>query len=349
MIKKSQFYFICIAGFTVIAGMVLTFYLPDRFLSDANIIINDPNNVKGLLGSYPITIYFYDFFWLNKLPFWTIALIQIPIIFYFFYKIGVPENFHKISVSNIIIWFSLTIISVYISVPSKEFLNILFAFLLVKIFRGNKSSSKRIFVLCLLLIAFGLLYRPYYILIPILAFVSFFGTKIKSKLKTFNSVFFSLLFVIFISLSYGLVKGEFLSESTREALNQKRSQNEDANTMIISPVNTSTPLGESIGILYGYFSVNLPAEGLKFYKDPQVILFVFWQLILFTILFRRFGFYVIHQKGNFNLKKWTFHILFSYFIIQGVFEPDLGSSVRHKIGVLPLIYYAIFIKRLHEK
>ena len=107
--------------------------------------------------------------------------------------------------------------------------------------------------------------------------------------------------------------------------------------------------GESIGILYGYFSVNLPAEGLKFYKDPQVILFVFWQLILFTILFRRFGFYVIHQKGNFNLKKWTFHILFSYFIIQGAFEPDLGSSVRHKIGVLPLIYYAIFIKRLHEK
>jgi len=349
MIKKSEVYFICIAGFTIVSAMVLTFYLPDRFLSDASIIINDPNNVKGLLGSYPITIYFYDFFWLNKLPFWIIALIQITIIFYFFYKLGVPENFHKIKVSNIIIWFSLIIISVYISVPSKEFLNILFVFLLVKIIRGNKSSYKRIILLSLMLIVFGLLYRPYYALIPALAFVSFFGTKIKSKLKIVNSIFFSLLFVVFLSLSYGAVKGEFLSESTREALNLKRSQKEDANTMIISPVNTSSAFGESVGILYGYFSVNLPAEGLKFYKDPQVILFVFWQFFLFIILFRRFGFYVKYQKGNFNLIKWTFHILFSYFIVQGLFEPDLGSSVRHKIGILPLIYYAIFIKRLHDK
>ena len=121
IIRKSESYFICIAVITVIFGMVLTFYLPERFLSDANIIINDPYNVKGLLGSYPITIYFYDLFWLNQLPFWTIALIQIPIIFYFFYKLGIPANFHKINFSNIIISFSLIIIAVYISIPSKEF------------------------------------------------------------------------------------------------------------------------------------------------------------------------------------------------------------------------------------
>ena len=46
-------------------------------------------------------------------------------------------------------------------------------------------------------------------------------------------------------------------------------------------------------------------------------------------------------------KVWLFHILFGYFMVQGIFEPDLGSSIKHKIGVLPLIYEAVFYKRLN--
>jgi hypothetical protein len=31
-----------------------------------------------------------------------------------------------------------------------------------------------------------------------------------------------------------------------------------------------------------------------------------------------------------------------FFIVQGIFEPDLGTSIRHKIGLFPLIYFALY-------
>ena len=55
------------------------------------------------------------------------------------------------------------------------------------------------------------------------------------------------------------------------------------------------------------------------------------------------------SNSAFDERLWLFHIVFSYFVIQGVFEPDLGSSIRHKFGVLPIIYQAIFYKRLYDK
>ena len=36
-------------------------------------------------------------------------------------------------------------------------------------------------------------------------------------------------------------------------------------------------------------------------------------------------------------------------MVQGVFEPDLGTSIRHKIGFLPLIYFALYYDRFIER
>ena len=327
--------------------MSSSYFLPEKYLYDAILIYNDPFTEKGLIGSYPVSMWFYSFFKLNKLSFSTIGFIQVLIIFILFYIQGVPKKFEKLYLSNTLSWASLIVISVYISIPSKEFINILFAFLIVFFLRKKLNNNfTHIALVLLLIILFGLWFRPYYGLIPFLAITSFVISKIKSKYKPVNIITASLLIAIFMSLSYGVVQGEYMSQGSREALNQKRINEPDSQTLIFSPIKTNSAFGESIGILYGYFSVNIPFEGLKFINKPHVILFVIWQLLLFLILFINYNRCLNQCRDNYNSKIWLFHIIFSYFIIQGIFEPDLGSSIRHKLGILPLIYEAMFYNRL---
>ena len=187
-------------------------------------------------------------------------------------------------------------------------------------------------------------------MIPVLAVTSFLVFRLKIRKKIITSIFVSLIAAIFMSVSYAVVSGEYMSESTREELNEKRKGRQDSQTLILSPVKTNNAIGEAVGIMYGYVTVNLPFQSLiKFYYKPQVILFSIWQILLFYVLIIKFNKAREESTSAYDERLWLFHIVFSYFVIQGVFEPDLGSSIRHKFGVLPIIYQAIFYTRLYGK
>lgn len=340
-LEKHKLLFICIVIFTVLLGMSSSFFLPEKYYYDANLIALDPYNEKGLIGSYPFSMWFYETLKLNKLSYPLIALVQLPIIFYVIIKIGIPKMFNKLYLRNLIIWLSFIILAVYLSIPSKEFINLLYIGLVVFIFKSSIQLNLKLIIIFLMFLFFGAWFRTYYALVPILAIGISSLIKIKIKNRVFFNIFTGLLIACFLSLSYGFVKGEFMSEGTREALNLKRLGREDSQTLIMSPIKTDTYIGESVGIFYGFFSVNLPVNGLKFFYKPQVLAFIFWQLILFVYILYNYS-QCLSQPRRYKNELWVFHLIISYFIIQGVFEPDLGSAVKHKLGVLPLIYLAIY-------
>ena len=166
-------------------------------------------------------------------------------------------------------------------------------------------------------------------------------TCIKISNRTFATLFYGIALIIFLSLSYGFVQGQFFSEQSRELINNARMGSVDANSSIVSAVKADTWYGEIIGILYGFFTVNVPLNGLKHIFSPQIVLFVIWQLFLFSILLVRLA-RCIKAKKEYVYELWILLFVFSFFILQGVFEPDLGSAIRHKMGVFPLIYYALY-------
>jgi len=350
-LSKNQILFITIAFISVVLGVFAHQFLPDKYYYDAILIATDPYNQKGFINSYPVAMMFYDTFFLNKLPYPILAIFQLSIIFYCFYRLSIPKNFTKLYLSNILIWSALIALSIYISMPSKEFINILFIFLIAFILKSKKLKQKtKITAILVLFGLFGLWYRIYFVMIPVLAVTSFLVFRLKISKKIITSIFISLFAAIFMSISYDAVSGEYMSESTREELNEKRKGRQDSQTLIVSPIRTNNPVGEAVGIIYGYVTVNLPFESIiKFYYKPQVILFSIWQILLFCVLIIKFNKAREASKSAFDERLWLFHIVFSYFVIQGVFEPDLGSSIRHKFGVLPIIYQAIFYKRLYDK
>lgn len=348
---KSKFWFIIISLVGVIIAFLGEDILPSRFFNDVNTIINDPWNEVGFNGSYPLTILFYKLTYLNKFPISTIGLVQFATAALLLYKIGVPNDFNKIKLKNVVIYILLIVTAIYLSMPTKEYISFVFMSMLVIIFKKQKSMISSIILVLIGFLIFAYTFRDYYYFVIVTAALLFILNKIKLKSRLASNIFFGLLFAITLSLSHGAVKGEFISQTTREKLNNYRESIGDTemNTAIVSPVDTSTWYGESYGIIFGFFSVNFPVNTLiKNLNSPQVILFIFWQIAFFILIFRKFLMAsLISQKDKSSLV--LFYVLIAFFITQGVFEPDLGSAIRHKAGIFPIIYFTLYNDQLGKK
>jgi len=349
MINKNTMAFGLVAAANLVVALLSFYILPPRFFYDAAIIAYDKYNEIGYFGSYPLTILFYKITALRYLPFPLIALLQFPILVYILYKIGIPAGFEKLTVKNVLVYLGIFMIAIYIAMPSKEFITFLYIAPIVFMCRNKQYSFKStVIITSLLLVLFGALYRPYFMLIPIIAGGMYWVSFINFKNKTISTIFYGLLIAFFLSLSYGILKGEYFSEMSREAVNQARIGAADANSIITSPVKPDTWYGEIIAIFYGFFTVNVPVNGLKHILSPQIIVFVIWQLLLFYILLVRFS-KCLQERKKYNYELLIMFVLFSFFILQGVFEPDLGSSIRHKIGIFPLIYFALYYEHFRKE
>lgn len=345
VIRKNIFWFLLLFSICLILSTLTIFILPDRYFNDTKIIVIDKYKEIGWVGSYPFAIMFYNITRLKHLPFFVIALIQFPITTYILYKIGVPSNFHKITAKNIIMTIAFLLLGIYMSMPTKEFITFLMFSNIPFIFLSKMGKKKKI-IISLLLIASFSFFRAYYLLIPIFACGMYLVSFIKFKKRAFSIIFYGLVISIFISFSHGIIKGEFLSKLTRQDYTEVTN---NVNTIIISPIPQNTWYGEAFGIFYGYFSVNIPVgQVLSHLMSPQVIAFALWELILFYILFVRFSRCLKERNKNF-LELWLLLILFSYFLVQGIFEPDLGTSIRHKIGFLPIIYFALYYEHFKRE
>lgn len=349
LIKRSTAAFILLSVLNLLVALSAFYVLPKRFFYDAVIIAFDKGNEIGFFGSYPLTILFYKISAMRYLPFPLVGLIQFPILMYLLYLIGIPKDFEKLDLRNLLVYLGIFMMAVYICMPSKEFINFPFICLIVFLFRSPRIQwTLSVGLSFLLLLVFGIFYRPYYVLIPLLALVMYVASLLNFKHKSFSVVFYGLLAALLLSFSYALVSGHFFSEIGREAINNERMGSADAHSMIVSPLKADTWYGEAVGILYGFFTVNIPLNGLKYLLSPQILLFVFWQLSLFYLLWLRFS-RCLHYRQKHIKELWILLILFAFFIVQGVFEPDLGSAVRHKIGVFPLIYYALYYDHFRKK
>ncbi len=198
------------------------------------------------------------------MPFTLIALIQFPVLMGILYKIGIPSTFEKVTIKNVLVYLAFTMIAIFMSMPSKEFVTFLYLSAIVFLFQKKLFSfQKTLFISLSLFVFFGAIYRPYFALLPIVAMGMYWVTCIKISNRTFATLFYGIALIIFLSLSYGFVQGQFFSEQSRELINNARMGSVDANSSIVSPVKADTWYGEIIGILYGFFTVNVPLNGLK--------------------------------------------------------------------------------------
>jgi len=344
-IAENKYVFILICFVSIFIGIVSSFVLPSKFFFDAQIIVEDPFHEIGWLGgSYPFTISFYHLFGLNRLPYFVVALIQLPILCYILSKIGVPKNFHRLTVRNVFLYISFLLLGVFIGQPSKEFLSFLIISGVVFIIQSNriKFDVKLVSVLLIFLIG-GVLFRPYYLLVPfLLCGMWFIGIGSNKPFKGINMLFSGVLILFGFSFVFYFLKGDFLSEVYREQINDLRRGEEYAQSIISSPVRPVSFITEAFSILYGIVSVNFPITNVKLLFKPQISAFIIWQLVLDWFLIKAcYSTFKQMNQHKYNTDVLVLLLCISFFLIQGIFEPDLGSAIRHKIGFFPILYYFI--------
>lgn len=341
-ISKSQFFYIIL----ILLGFVITIMgplvLPPRFYYDSTTILTNPYNLQGIIGSFEFTMWFYRVTFLEKLPYFAIGIIQYGVACFLIHKIHPPQNYHKLTIKNIIIICLYIVLAIFMASPTKEFISFLYFSILV--FIVLKKHKRKFLKATLWILLFGYFFRDYFIIVLLTSFSLYFLMQIKITNRRLLFFVYGISILLVTSIAFGLLKGKYITNYTREFVNSSRST--DNNSAIQSPLKTDTWYGESVGIVYGFVSVNYPFNAyLKL--SPPILIFATFQLLLMFFLIRKLKIYVISDSDKFY--KWFFYFCFSYFFVQGLFEPDLGSAIRHKIGVFPLIYFMLNYEFFKEK
>lgn len=339
----NKYVFILSCFSAILIGIVSSFLLPAKFFFDAQIIVEDPFNEIGWFGgSYPFTISFYHLFGLHKLPYFLVALLQLPILCYLLNKIGVPKDFHLLTIRNVFLYVSFILLGVFMGQPSKEFLSFVIIACIVFIIQSKKIGlDVKVVSILLIFLVTGALFRPYYLLMPFLICgMWFIGIASDRRFTGLKMIVTGVVILFCFSFFYYFLKGHFMSEVYREQINDLRRGEDYAQSMISSPLRPLTFITEIFSISYGIISVNLPILNLKLLLKPQICAFVVWQLLLIWYLLKA-CFNPFRQLSKYKKEVFVLLLCISFFLIQGIFEPDLGSAIRHKIGFFPLLYYII--------
>lgn len=345
--NKIMFLLLFLVSFAITS--VAVYLLPDKFFYDAETIICDLYNEAGFKGSYPLTMTFYKLTQLNKLPINIIGIIQLPIYFYLLYQIGIPKDFAKINIKNLVVYASFLMIAIFIAMPSKEFITFIFVAHLLYVFRHSQINFQISWLYVMMaFVIFGVFFRPYFALIPIISTLLYIISKIKYPNRTLGIVVNSLLLINLFSLIHFVLKGVYFSDEARNSINPTRMGDQDANSMILPLIDNGTWWAEIINNFYAFFAVNFPITEIKHFLSPQIMLFIGWQILLIWILIVRFS-WIFKNRNYYRIELWLFLIIVSYLAIQAAFEPDLGSAVRHKIGIFPLFYYLLYYDDFKNK
>lgn len=348
-LKKNKLTFLVLFVVSLFIASIGMFVLPEKFFYDAQTIVFDYYNEAGFKGSYPIAMSFYKYTYLNALPFNVVGILQLFFYYFVLYKIGIPKDFHLLTIKNLVMYLAFLMIAIFIAMPSKEFITFLYISQIIFLFQSHRLSlDLQLLISFVLLIVFGVFFRSYFALIPFISVLLYFFTKIKYPNRALATICISMMIIVLFSVLHALLKGEFFSDLARNLVNETRQGSEDANSMIIPPMKGSGIFPELINTIYSFFSVNFPIVEYKHLLSPRISAFIFWQILFTIIIVVRFSWALKDKKTN-RKTLWIFYFILSYLAIQSVFEPDLGSAIRHKIGVLPLIYYLFYYDSFSKK
>ena len=339
---------LCIFPLSFILKFAQYTILPPKFFYDSHHIKNimqkgnltfiesDSYNNSALLFN---AINFLNF---NTLVEWSIAIAFIADIYLLFFMIDKRIE----SIKDTIITFCfLGLLNIYVFNLSKDIIQFS-VFLLVGLFIQSKKikSPTKILFVSLIFVAESFLYRSYYILTA--AFLIIIAICLPKVEKWFvsNKVFFKKMFLILLSLFVFLfiflslcqyIKPEEYQElmEVRNKLTAGRVGDADSNTVIVNLIQDN---GDNFLYLVNYFingfrilfPIELLSKGLYYYP------FFIFQIICSIGIIKC----VLKYKDLDESMKLALYVMLAYIIVAILFEPDLGSFVRHEAATFSVLF-----------
>lgn len=228
-----------------------------------------------------------------------------------FIIISMKNKFKSTSIFYIF-FLTLPCVLLCLMVPSKDSILIMFFIKMYLLYSLNINANKK-FLLCLLIyIVYGFFFRSYFLLCGAIVFFMYYMEKNKNQ-----KIYFLIFFPIIIYASY---ENFVFAMESRDIINEYRA--------IINPENSKTSLfnyfnSDSIfGFIGNYVFIGLELIlPFVFNASAQGIILSLYIFSVFRI--------ALDKKNYMNGNHGLLYFFWGHFFTLIIFEPDLGSFLRH--------------------
>ena len=146
-----------------------------------------------------------------------------------------------------------------------------------------------------------------------------------------------------VSAAFYEVFGYHLTE-VRDRVNEYRSDSPDAITMIRNYLPSETVLHDLLNWLIAWFFILIPLPVLRFFEAQYLVFFALMATTLYVTLRIRQGLVLqgMHLTPLVERRiRGSITFMLAFTLVQGIFEPDYGSIVKHMTSLLPTLAYVL--------
>jgi hypothetical protein len=327
----SVLLFVVAANISALLTIFSDNFVPEQFTRDSKYIQSRmESSVTGYDDSFQFMVDFYTNFGISK----PNSFLRLAEWLIFFSVLMFARSFYKEHKKNfkltLIGVFYLLLIPFYGSLFTKEiFMSILLGCFLL----ARKYSKKHDFLAYLVLIVFfAITIRNYYFLT--LIFFLLYSTKDSRWKKSFWDF---LLPIILLSVTSTIENATSISSKlTGSNIFAIRLETQSGFRLQVNSLIHQDPLGTSIlGNFWNYSKVAFDFLFPWRILEPNV-----YSLVVFLIVITLVAITVYPYLSRIRSSSFDAIFLWSYFSVGLIFEPDLGSFVRHTFPFLPIALLA---------
>ena len=349
--KTTRRFLTTLVVLTLFAAFAFKFlFLPDKYFYDSQHVLDvmyNPNAVTD--GSYSFAANFFNFFNFFNINS-VIGRSSIILVLTFFFVLYINKKFPLNGLgSNIFYFCTIFIMEIYVFTISKEFVQFLFYILIFLVCYNVKNSKLCNILLYVILALIGIFFRSYYLILLGCVVIYDFLRMFKVS-RGIRMTAFVVLIVAGLAVAQVILPNQYNTlVSIRHVVNNGGdiSNMQDRATLILDVINNPNNnlfifiLNYIINFIRMVFPIELVIKGKLLY-----LFFTIYQIITVSILFT-----IGKNEKYLSLRaRKIAKIVFFYFCVLAIFEPDFGSFARHGcLGSFLLLYPIYELERIKSK
>lgn len=343
MPAPTQMLILALAGLTVLLAPLARAIVPSQFLRDdrhLQRVIADPG-VTPENDSFQLMASAYRAAGLGSHPYMTAALTGALLVVAVFLAVSFADWARAGVMGFAVAGIAFGFCCLYLAQYTKELASLFVAVVVLLLLRTRSELTKYVAIpgVCL---AYGLLLRPYWILIA--ALVPGLVVLLRRRRSLLLLLAAVVVALVLLNFAFEIFRDGSLG-AERAWINDQR-----ADTAVATEI-TSVHLGEhtpglvaSTLIVLGQLVVPVPLllVGDIYYAPAAIAALLLWGIVLLAI---RRGTCLVDPGGQAaNLsssargsrRRWAAAVLLSLVLVQATFEPDYGSYLKHLTAFIPL-------------
>jgi len=225
----------------------------------------------------------------------------------------------------------LASIVLFLRIPHKEIMLVLPYFMIYFFYQYfGKKEKIVIFLLITYLITYGFYARTYFLLITLMYFIFFIYSKISLIQRYFFSLFLVIIFFLIpLEILYSVQITRDLSSAYRIA----NSSWDGFRTAFVNFLEITSHINFIINYVYAFLRLNLPIFFDFTFKE--VLHTIITLSTFYIVFFKKINFEIINKSFVKQIRCFIAAHMFTLWL----FEPDLGSYLRHLLSYYPLLLF----------